>query len=89
MPFYYITYPGNDDVMRELNQAVADLKISRPELETELMNKFYQSRLDKTVVFTTEEKNYIAGTGTVTVGYLDGYYPFSYEEDINVNFFPL
>lgn len=81
MPFYYITYPGNDDVMRELNQAVADLKISRPELETELMNKFYQSRLDKTVVFTTEEKNYIAGTGTVTVGYLDGYYPFSYEED--------
>ncbi|MEY8390889.1 EAL domain-containing protein [Lachnospiraceae bacterium 45-W7] len=81
MPFYYITYPGNDDVMRELNQAVADLKISRPELETELMNKFYQSKLDKTVVFSTEEKKYIAETGTVTVGYLDGYYPFSYEED--------
>ncbi len=81
MPFYYITYPGNDDVMRELNQAVADLKISHPELETELMNKFYQSRLDKTVVFTTEEKAYIADTGTARVGYLDGYYPFSYEED--------
>lgn len=81
MPFYYITYPGNDDVMRELNQAIADLKISRPELETELMNKFYQSRLDKTVVLTTEEKAYIADTGTITVGYLDGYYPFSYEED--------
>ena len=59
MPFYYITYQGNDDVLRELNQAIADLKISRPELETELMNRFYQSRLDKTVVFTTEEKDYI------------------------------
>ncbi len=81
MPFYYITYPGNDDVMRELNQAIADLKISHPELETELMNKFYQSRLDKTVVFTTEEKEYIKDTGAVKVGYLDGYYPFSYEED--------
>lgn len=81
MPFYYITYQGNDDVMRELNQAIADLKISRPELETELMNKFYQSRLDKTVVFTTEEKEYIANKEHLVVGYLDGYYPFSYEED--------
>lgn len=81
MPFYYITYQGNDDVLRELNQAIADLKISRPELETELMNKFYQSRLDKTVVFTTEEKAYIAEKEELIVGYLDGYYPFSYEEN--------
>ena len=81
MPFYYITYPGNDDVLRELNQAIADLKISRPELETDLMNRFYQSRLDKTVVFTTEEKAYISEKGKVLIGYLDGYYPFSYEED--------
>lgn len=81
MPFYYITYQDNNDVLRELNQAIADLKISRPELETELMNKFYQSRLDKTVVFTTEEKAYIADKKIISVGYLDGYYPFSYEED--------
>lgn len=81
MPFYYITYRGNDDVLRELNQAIADLKISRPELETDLMNKFYQSRLDKTVVFTTEEKSYINDKGKVSIGYLDGYYPFAYEED--------
>ncbi len=81
MPFYYITYRGNDDVLRELNQAVADVKISRPELEAELMNRFYHSRLDKTVVFTTEEKAYIADRGEITVGYIDGYYPFAYEED--------
>lgn len=81
MPFYYITYQGNDDVLRELNQAIADLKISSPELETELMNRFYHSRLDKTVVFTTEEKAYIADKGIISVGYLDGYYPFSYEEN--------
>lgn len=81
MPFYYITNQGNDDVLRELNQAIADLKISRPELETDLMNQFYHSRLDKTVVFTTDEKAYIADKGIIYVGYLDGYYPFSYEED--------
>jgi len=81
MPFYYITYPGNEDVIRELNQGVADLKINNPELETELMNEFYQSRLDKTIVFTTEEKAYIRDADDIVVGYLDGYYPFSYEED--------
>lgn len=80
-PFYYITYSGNDDVSRELNQAIADLQINRPELETELMNKYYQSRLDKTIVFTTEEKTYIRRADAIAVGYLDGYYPFSYEKD--------
>ncbi|MCH5263928.1 MAG: EAL domain-containing protein [Lachnospiraceae bacterium] len=81
MPFYYISYKGNDDVMRELNQAIADLKINQPQLETDLMNKYYESRLDRTVVFTTEEKAYLAEGHTVVVGYLDGYYPFSYEKD--------
>ena len=81
MPFYYISYQGNDDVMRELNQAIADLKIDQPQLETDLMYKYYQSRLDKTVVFTTEEKAYLAEGHILTVGYLDGYYPFSYEEN--------
>ncbi len=81
MPFYYISYPGNDDVMRELNQGIADLKMNRPELENELMVKYYDSRLDQTVLLTSEEKQYIEEKGTLTVGYLDGYYPFSYEDE--------
>ena len=79
-PFYYISYPGNDEVMRELNHAVADVKMNEPTLETELINKYYQSRLDKTIVFTTREKKYIQNTDTIKVGYFDGYYPFVYEE---------
>lgn len=80
-PFYYISYQGNDDVMRELNQAIADLKINQPELEAELMNMFYYSRFDKAALLTTEEKEYLADTELLTVGYLDGHYPFSYVED--------
>ena len=80
-PFYYITYEGNDDVMRDLNNAIADLKMNEPELETQLMNRFYQSKLDKTVVFTLDEKEYLAEKNTIRVGYLDSYYPFVYEED--------
>ncbi len=67
--------------MRELNYAIADMKMNEPGLETQLMNKYYQSRLDKSIVFTTDEKNFIAQAGPITVGYFDGYYPFVYEEE--------
>lgn len=80
-PFYYISYPGNEDMMRELNQAVADVKMNQLELESELMNKFYYSRFDKVTLLTTEEKQYLEEKEILKVGYLDGYYPFSYEED--------
>lgn len=78
MPFYYITYPGNDDLLRELNQGIADLKMNRPELENELMVKYYDSRLDQTILLTGEEKQYIEEKQTLTVGWIDGCYPFSY-----------
>lgn len=81
MPFYYISYQGNDEVMRELNQGIADVKMNRPELENELMVKYYDSRLDQTILLTNEEKQYIKETKNLTVGYLDGFYPFSYEAD--------
>ena len=55
-PFYYITYKGNDEVLRELNQAIVDLKMNQPELETELMNEFFYDKFDKAVLLTTDEK---------------------------------
>ncbi len=79
MPFYYISYQQNDDVMRELNQGISDLKMNRPELENELMVKYYDSRLDQTILLTSEEKQYIKEKQDLQVGYLEGYYPFSYE----------
>ena len=84
MPFYYITYPGNDDLLRELNQGIADVKMNRPELENELMVKYYDSRLDHTILLTGEELDYIREIGELKVGYLDGYYPFSYEDEEGV-----
>lgn len=80
-PIYYITYKGNTEVLRELNQAIADVKMSQPELEADLMNQFYESRWDKTVLFSTEEKKYLSEKESLIIGYLDGYYPFSYEEE--------
>lgn len=80
-PFYYISYKGNDDVMRDLNQAIADLKINQPELEAELMNTFYYSKFDKAALLTTGEKKYLENTESLSIGYIDGHYPFTYLED--------
>ena len=68
-------------MIHELNQATADLKMNRPDLETELMKRFYYSRFDKKALLTTEETEYIDKKRAVVIGYLDGCYPFSYEED--------
>ena len=77
-PFYYITYQGNEELLREMNEAIVDLKLSQPELETELMNEFFYSRFDKEVLLTVDEKNYILENNILKIGYIDGYYPFSY-----------
>ena len=77
-PIYYITWKGNDQVMRELNAAIVDLKFNYPELESELMNRYYESKLDKAILLTTDEKEYLQGKESLVVGYLDGHYPFSY-----------
>ena len=80
-PFYYITYKGNDALLRELNQAIVDLKMNQPELETELMNQYYYEKFDKDVLLSTSEKEYLEEKQVLRVGYLDNYYPFSYVED--------
>lgn len=80
-PFYYITYKGNNEILQELNQALADLKMNQPSLESELMNKYYHSRFDKEILLNTEEKAYIEQNRSIVVGYVDGFYPFSYEEN--------
>lgn len=77
-PIYYITWKGNDQILRELNKAIVDLKFNYPELESDLMNQYYESKLDKTVLLTTDEKDYLKKKKVLTVGYLDGHYPFSY-----------
>lgn len=80
-PFYYITWKGNDELLRELNTAIADVKFNYPELETELMHQYYESKLDKTVLLSTEEKAYLHRKNELVVGYLDGHYPFSYTDE--------
>lgn len=80
-PVYYITWKGNDSLLRELNSAIADLKFNQPELETELISEYYESKLDKSVLLTSAEQKYLEQKQTITVGYLNNHYPFSYTDE--------
>lgn len=79
MSFYYITYQGNDGLLGELNQAISDIKMKTPELENELMVKYYESRMVQNQLLTSAEKEYIQTADDLVVGYLENQYPFSYE----------
>jgi EAL domain-containing protein (putative c-di-GMP-specific phosphodiesterase class I)/GGDEF domain-containing protein len=80
-PYYYISGRQNEEIMRELNLALAELKMQNPALETSLMNKYYTSKLNQTQVLSLAEKKYAADAAPLTVGYLDDCYPFSYVEE--------
>ena len=80
-PIYYITWKGNNSVLRELNSAIVDLKFNQPSLETDLVNKHYDSKLDKSVLLTSAEKEYLQDKQTIIVGYPNNQYPFSYTDE--------
>ena len=79
--FYYITYKGNDKFLEELDRAISELNLSEPEFSSSLMKKYYISKRDGKVAFSHEEKAYIENKKELKIGYRDGFYPFSYEED--------
>ena len=79
--YYYITHKNNGEVLAELDAAIADLKLNQPELENHLTNKYYNDKLGKEIVFTTDEKEYLASRDYISVGYMNDHYPFSYIED--------
>ena len=79
--YYYITHKNNEEVLAELDAAIADLKLNQPELENHLTNKYYNNKLGKEIVFTTDEKEYLKSREYISVGYITDHYPFSYIED--------
>ncbi|MCH5209525.1 MAG: EAL domain-containing protein [Oscillospiraceae bacterium] len=79
--YYYITHKNNEEVLAELDAAIADLKLNQPELENHLTNKYYNDKLGKEIVFTIDEKEYLKSRDYISVGYMNDHYPFSYIEN--------
>jgi EAL domain-containing protein (putative c-di-GMP-specific phosphodiesterase class I)/ABC-type amino acid transport substrate-binding protein/GGDEF domain-containing protein len=79
-PFYYIANKENQELINELDQAISELKMENPLLENNLMSKYYSHKLYQSRALTSEEQAYVGSLDSLVVGYLDGNYPFSYEQ---------
>ncbi|WP_181995492.1 diguanylate cyclase [Clostridium sp. AM58-1XD] len=75
-PFYYITCPGREDLIDELDSAMAALKLDDPNLEDRLFNKYYPG--STYAHFTREELDYIQSAPTVRIAHLTNRSPISY-----------
>ncbi len=80
-PYYYISYRDNQGLIKELNRALSDLKMSDPGLENSLMSKYYSDRLSQKEVLSLDEKEYAQNKQVLRVLYPGDCYPFCYEED--------
>lgn len=81
-PFYCITGKQNAVLMEELNNALAQIKIEHPTIETELTEKYYSDgRISSTPLFTKEENDFIENAGPITIKLMLGSKPLSYMEN--------
>lgn len=81
-PMYtYIAMPkANARLMEELNSAINEIAMNKPEFRAVLNRKYFESRNDGRILFTNEEKEFIAKTQTVVIGMGDSNPPFSYRD---------
>lgn len=77
-PCYYITWKGNQSLLRELNLGIQELKMAHPVLEQDLMSQYYGDRREN---FAAEEKRYIDQGKKVKIGFYKNTRPLAYIND--------
>lgn len=66
-PIYYVVAKGNTELLNKLNYAIGEIKMLDPTLEQSLRAKYYADNHSQMVVFSQEEKDFIASSGPITV----------------------
>lgn len=79
---YFVTGKQNEALMKELNEAIEEVRIQNPELMNELTEKYYSvGDMVTNLRLTREEQEYIDSAETIIIKGFAGREPFAYEED--------
>lgn len=78
-PFFLMTRQGDDAFIRELDEALQQIKIEFIEFETDLMDQYYPDF--NNVPFTKDELNYIESAPVFNVACRTNIKPISYEDE--------
>lgn len=83
LPFYVMVNKDDKELLTEVNEALEQVMLNEPELQTRLWNKYYSVDSGDEIFFTTEQQNYIeAMQGTVFKALVNpDRRPYSYFED--------
>lgn len=78
MPFYYLSYQGNEALMDELDEAMYDLQSYKPNLLSDLTETYFP--IYSTQYLTAEHRAFIEASGAIKVGYMQDNMPVSYTD---------
>ncbi len=77
-PFYFITTPGKEALMQELNEAMSKLQENRPNLPNDLSEVYFP--IYNIQYINAEQREFIKKTSTLRVGYVQDNLPVSYKD---------
>ncbi len=79
---YFVTGKQNEALMKELDEAIEEVRIQNPELMGELTEKYYSvGDMVTNLRLTRAEQEYIDTAETIVIKGFAGREPFAYEED--------
>lgn len=78
MPFYYLTYQGNEALLEELNEAMYHLQSCRPNLINDLTEIYLP--IYNMQYMTAEQRAFVEASGVIRVGYMQDNIPVSYTD---------
>ena len=79
-PFYYIVQKGNDDLLRELNDAQGNIKMLKPHLDADLFEKYFGDE-ESILILSEEEERFVKENRRLTAVCNPKKKPISYFED--------
>lgn len=82
-PYYFALYPGNTQLLQELNVALNNMNRAYPHLQTELYNRYFSS--DNDFFLSAENEAMLRELGTVRVLFYEGNAPFQYVKDGHIS----
>ena len=79
VPFYYLTWKGNDEMREALNTALRNIKIADPAMENTLTERYFPFYSRQ--YFTAEDREFIDSMDTIRVGYASDSQPLSFTNE--------
>jgi len=78
LPFYAAVQKGNTALLKELNEAMMELRLDDPQLESRLYQKYYVSDGSAALILSPEEKKYLRDKEKLVVILTQDQRPYSY-----------